>query len=103
MKAKYKYEESLLEEYDFEPTIECYNIDDLKENDREQLAGMLWAFYLSRNYFNDTEETTLFGETLEKIHEEWLEIIREQYEINFISDIREFVVSCIDSYESEEE
>lgn len=51
MTAKYWFEEELLRDYDFEPWQDCYRIDDLKENDREELSGMLYAFYNVLNFF----------------------------------------------------
>lgn len=99
MTAKYGFEEELLKDYDFEPWQDCYRIDDLKENDREELSGMLFAFYNILNFFENEKEENEEGGLLGKLRQEYLDDVKDRLEAVAISDIDQFILSVLDSYE----
>ena len=105
MIARYTFEEELLDAgYDFEPHQEGYCIDDLKEEDRAMLGGMLYTFFhilpawklrLSETY----EPFGLVGQIFNECLEESYKVLLA----DFTRDVREFVVDCLDEYETEED
>lgn len=99
MTAKYWFEEELLRDYDFEPWQDCYRIDDLKENDREELSGMLYAFYNTLNFFENKKEENEEDGLLGKLRQEYLDDVKDRLEAVAISDIDQFILSVLDSYE----
>lgn len=99
MTAKYWFEEELLRDYDFEPWQDCYRIDDLKENDREELSGMLYAFYNAMNFFENEKEENEKDGLLGKLRQEYLEDVKDRLEAVAISDIDQYILSVLDSYE----
>lgn len=103
MKAIYKFEEELLENYDFEPVNEGYNIDDLSNDDRQQLSGMLWLLFSTverwENYCE--EKYSVFPATFKDIAVELLSDAKEKLIQSILSDINEFVVSCLDREDAE--
>lgn len=99
MTAKYWFEEELLRDYDFEPWQDCYRIDDLKENDREELSGMLYAFYNAMNFFENEKEENEEDGLLGKLRQEYLDDVKDRLEAVAISDIDQYILSVLDSYE----
>lgn len=104
MKAFYSFEQELLDSgYDFEPIQQGYDIDDLRAGDRQELSGMLWVLFKTLPAWKLRMETkyaiqgTLGKIAAEQLNREWDEL--EKY---FLADVRDFVVSCLDDYESEE-
>ena len=99
MKAIYKFEEELMQEFDFEPMNDGYNIDDLVEADRQELSGMLWILYDAVKRWKVSEETANDENgTIGKIANEYLGKVYENLLDEIVSSVNEFVVSRIDSY-----
>lgn len=105
MKAKYKFEQELLESgYDFEPANEGYNIDDLNEEDRAELSGMLRVFFNTLPCWKlDCEEQADECGTIGKIAKEYLDKVYEQLVALFTCDVQEFVVGRLDGNEVEDD
>lgn len=99
MKAIYEFEQELLNEYDFEPMIGGYCIDDLNESDRQQLSGMLWILFGAiRNW--EASESVANNEygTIGAIANEYLAVAYDRLIDEIVSSVQEFVVSRLDSY-----
>ncbi len=105
MKAIYEFEAELLEAgYDFEPANDGHNIDDLNEEDRTLLSGMLQVFFTTLPSWKlDCEELASRCGTVGQIAKEYLDTIYEQLVAVFTCDVQEFVVGCLDGYDDEED
>lgn len=102
MNVLYEYEQELLDAgYDFEPKQEGYNIDNLNEEDRGLLSGMLYVFYDILPAWKLICQETNFG-TLGKIFNEYLDESYKKLEEVFLMYVQDFVVGCLDGYEEEE-
>ncbi len=104
MEPIYGFEERLLKDYDFEPKIKGYSIDDLKKEDRHELSGMLYVLEGTIKAWKDEVESELEDKgTLGKIAEEAFQKAYEMLINNFIVDVHQFVIDTLDGYEHEEE
>ena len=104
MRAIYKFEEEIIAKYgdDLEPVSVSYSVDELKEGDRREVSGMLWALNSVENYKNsmfDYEDESLLEKMVREIKEQAIDEAVKW----ILGDLRDFTVSCIDNYGEDEE
>lgn len=97
----YRFEAELIKEYDFEPFLSAYHIDDLRESDREELSGLLYVLYNTLHFFDNESEMNEEQKALGQLKNEYLEELKKKFANCFLCDVQDFVVSCLDSYEAE--
>lgn len=103
MKAIYAFEEELIEKYGDELESHCveYGADKLKEADRRELSGMLWALR-SLEHGCDEYVSEENDNLLEKMVREIKAEAAKELIDRLLCDIREFTVGMIYIYEEEE-
>lgn len=102
MKARYEFENEIIEEYgdSMEPHQQGYNIDDLNAEDRAFVGGVLWALMTVENsrlnYCEGDEKTVL-----EQMREEVVEAFCDELKADLLCEVRNLAVSSLDGYEVE--
>lgn len=103
MKTIRGFEDELIKRYDIEPKNEGYSIEELKEDDRNFLSGMLYVLHKTIDTWQTEceEKNSAFGDGFKKALDGYVKEARDLLVEELKMDIERFIISTLDGYEEE--